>query len=79
MAEEGSGRWRSYVSGPRWMGLKEFIYDGAVRYHLEIDSLEQDKGWINETIYFTVSGTESNVNGFRTYCLRSMEEYNGDA
>ena len=57
-------RFRSYISGARWLGLQEAVYEAAVAHGLDFEVTDHTHGWINETIYFAVSGEEAAVRSF---------------
>jgi hypothetical protein len=49
---------KTYIAGPRWAGLKKFLYDLATMTNVELTILDQDKGWVRETVYFKIDGEE---------------------
>ena len=61
---ERQGQIRSYIEGPRWAGLREALYDTAVKCRLEFEVTDYTHGWLRETIFFTVRGHESNLRSF---------------
>ena len=76
MSEESSWSFSAYISGPRWAGVVPWLY--ALSYKLEVKLTidHQDKGWIRETVAFTINGTEKNVKTFRAAYNATARAYN---
>jgi hypothetical protein len=67
---------KSYVEGPKWAGLKQVLFQLAIYYNLDLVIIDHDKGWIGETIYFSVEGESENIKGMNRALKKSIEEYN---
>lgn len=61
MANERVGTIKSYFEGPRWAAFPSFLKKACFMYDLEIVKLDIDGGFIRETVYFQVEGTETNL------------------
>ncbi len=61
---ERQGQIRNYIAGLRWAGLREDLYNVAVKCRLELEVTDYTHGWLRETIFFTVRGSESNLRSF---------------
>lgn len=66
----------TYISGPRWAGLREFLVDVAARTGVRLKNVNADKGLIGETIYFTVCGKTSAMWRFKRLIAASIEAHN---
>jgi len=64
------------ISGPRWAGLYEFLLECALACNVKYRTLERQKGLLQETIYFEVEGTTSNLRAFNVAVNRSIEQHN---
>ena len=54
----------SYISGPRWAGLREFLVDAANATGVDLASVETERGWLRETVYFEVRGERAKLCDF---------------
>ena len=79
-AESGSakGRWQSYLSGPRGAFGVETIYDIAAGAGLQVESVEEHKGWFNKTITFTLTGERRRIAAAQRVVARAIRRWNGD-
>lgn len=67
---------RSYVSGPRWAGLDEFLCELAFKHHLRIEITNQIKKLLRVTYFFTVYGDSDDIERFIKECKNTIESYN---
>jgi hypothetical protein len=67
--------WSSYAEGPRWAGLKTAIYDIAITCGLAAE-INEDKGLIRTTVYFTVRGPQEAIRRFRALLAHAINDYN---
>ncbi len=67
---------KTYISGFKWAGTKPFLYDLAARYNLQLDITETDRGWVTETIYYSITGTPENLLKFNASLKKVVQEYN---
>ncbi len=65
---------KSYVSGPRWVGLGRFLREAAMHCDLEIQ-IEREHGLIRETLFFKVEGEQENIEKMDEILQRAKEEY----
>lgn len=54
-------KWESYMSGPKWAGISQALFDIAQKCSLTFRITHQDKGWIRETVFFEVEGTDDKI------------------
>ena len=73
------GKIESYLSAPRWAGACKFLHDLAWACSLELSITHHDKGFIRETIYYTVRGEEDRLKLFKKQFNETMEEMDGEA
>lgn len=50
-----------YLSGTRFNGIKEFIFEVARRCNISYKITDADKGFIRETVFFEIEGESSNI------------------
>ena len=50
-----------YLSGTRFNGIKEFIFEVARRCNISYKITDSDKGFIRETVFFEIEGESSNI------------------
>mgnify|MGYP007077385295 CR=1 FL=1 len=74
--EEKVGKIRSWWEAPRWAGVESAIKNLAWELGLECET-EVDKGFINETGRYWVSGTESKLKEFKHRLKLAIKNYNG--
>lgn len=71
----------SWIEGPRWAGIKDFIIRSAIDYDLtwvgDGNYVRENKGLLRTTVYYRVSGRYNDVKRFKKNTLRTMEAYNG--
>jgi hypothetical protein len=67
---------RSYISGGRWHGLKQFLYDAALAHGLELKIIDEDKGWFTHTILFSLTGPKRTIRACDRGIHASLQEYN---
>lgn len=68
--------WSSYISGLKWIGLNDLLYDTADHLNLSLVVTANPRGLIRETIHFTVKGETANINKFSSSLAQSIHEYN---
>jgi len=68
---------RSYIQGPRWAGLREFLFQASVATEVRLTVTEHSKGLLRETIYFTAEGHKPALQRFIDGIRSSVQEYNG--
>jgi hypothetical protein len=66
---------RTHIEGPRWANARQFLLDTAYKLDLDIKT-EVIKGWFTERIYFTVTGSDSNVDRFKRQVQQALLQYN---
>lgn len=57
-------KYKGYISGMRWLRLKEILFEGAIVYNLNINFISEDKGIFRTTIYYEIYGDEKNIKHF---------------
>ena len=67
---------KSYIEGLKLANLTKFLMSSAWEIGLEITILERDKGFIRETIYFELEGTEEKLKIFNKVLKSMVAEYN---
>jgi hypothetical protein len=65
---------REILEGPRWAGLQKLVSDLAWGYNFKLD-LQADKGWVRETVRFSVEGNDQKVAAFKSGLYASLEDY----
>jgi hypothetical protein len=55
---------RSYISGPKWFGLKKILYAAAIEANIDITFTGEDSGILHTTIFFTLSGQRDDMKIF---------------
>lgn len=70
-----NSRFKTYIEGPRWAGTEKFLIRTANEFDLEIET-RVDRGWIRETVYFTVTGSHDNLERFKSRVQRALLEMN---
>ncbi len=68
-------QFKSWVDGPRWMGLSGFIKRMAVTHGVELEQLERDKRVFYETVYYTAVGSYQNVDTFRLKVYAALKHF----
>ena len=63
------------VTAPRWTDLSTYIKVGCAQLGLSL-AIDVKKGWIRETIIFSVEGPEAQVLAFARQMTTDMKEYN---
>lgn len=63
-------KYKSYLAGTKWSGLKEYLFDVCDRYNLTYHILDEDKGLIRLTIYFELDGESEDIQK----CLQQMRQ-----
>ena len=67
---------KSYMQGPRWAGIKEFLFELSLKCKLGFTILEEDKGWFRTTIYYELSGKEIDIREFFKLLKLAERNYN---
>lgn len=70
--------WRTYISAPRWAGVALFIRKAATVCDVSVESLSEEKGWIQSTVFFKVRGEVDKIKRFESVVRKSMEDFNRD-
>jgi hypothetical protein len=52
---------KTYVEGPKSAKLGHFLTDISHHFDVGLTITNIDKGWLNETVYFTITGTKSEI------------------
>jgi len=73
---EETYRLRSYVAGPKWVGLKEFLYEVALAHDVEYRTIEHDRGWFRETIWYVLEGNKQSVKNAQSYIDEKLCAHN---
>lgn len=58
--------YKSYVRGPRWAGIKEFLFELASIAQVYIRFLEEDQGWLHVTVWYEIEGQKENLDWFKS-------------
>ena len=74
---ERHGTLKSYGEAPRWAGLSTFLRKVAWMLDLDI-KINIEKGFIRETVFFEVEGTESKLLRFKEITEDVSRDYNKD-
>lgn len=69
-------RVNSYMSGPRWAGVRSFLYEAASATGVRLVSVDSDKGLLTETVYFDAEGEVINLRKFARVLESAMARYN---
>ena len=69
-------KYKSYIQGLKWAGIKTLLYELAWDNQLDISILEHDKGWFRETIYYGLNGEDENIKCFNRQLKLVVEKYN---
>lgn len=65
---------KSYAKSPRWAKFPSFLRELCFRLNLKLD-IDVDKGFIRETTYFTVEGTENELLIFEKIFNEAIKDY----
>lgn len=68
---------KSYIEGPRWACIPTYLRKLAIIVDVEID-VNVDKGFLRETVFYEVTGTESKLQKFKKIFAQSIKEYGKD-
>lgn len=52
---------KGYVSGARWHGIKEFLFDASVAFKVTVEFTDEDKGIIGHTVWYKLQGERWSV------------------
>ena len=63
---------RSYLEGPRWISLRQVLYDCARGLGIKLTIENEEKGWLRKTIFFTAEGELDNMHRFRDRLAREV-------
>ena len=66
---------KSWVEGPRWAKLSRMLRQAAFDLNLDI-SIDQDKGWIREVVYYSVTGPVDKIREFNSTIMEAVRNYN---
>lgn len=67
--------WRDHINGPRWANLPTAIKNACWELGLNV-KIEIDKGWIRETVRFSIEGSKDELEALREAFARGVSEYN---
>ena len=70
-------KWKSYISGLKWTGLKPLLFEISCKTKVNFKIIDRDRGFLRETIYFEIEGSEENIRKFNDYLKWSIKEYEG--
>ena len=76
MDDTDSETWSGYATAPRWAKIGSFIRQGCIDHGLDLLSIDFEKGWIRETVYWKIKGTEQSISWFKTYVWNAINAYN---
>ena len=65
---------QSYLAGPRSWGIRQFLYDTALRWHVRLMDVSESKGLLRTTVYYTARGSEDDVLGFLDAVRRTARD-----
>lgn len=66
--------YRDMIEAPRWAGAQKLVRDLAWGYELKLE-IQADKGWLRETVRFSVEGDDRKVDKFKRDLYASIEDY----
>jgi len=66
----------SYIEGPKSGRLSCFLKKLALALGVTLDVTDVDKGWLNETVFFTVEGTYDELVNFNDCIHKSVAAHN---
>lgn len=66
---------RNVIHGPRFAGIPKFIKNECWKRGLSLE-IQEDKGWIRETVRFAVSGEDEAVKEFEDVFWMTLKSYN---
>lgn len=75
-APKMSATWREIIVGPRWARFSSFLKDECFARGLKLTVLEQDKGWIRETVRFEVEGDGEKIEALKREVYTAVDDYN---
>ncbi len=62
-----------YAKAGRWQGLREFLEDARMACGVKLTITERHTGIVQETIYWSVSGTDTAVERFGRILKESLQ------
>jgi hypothetical protein len=75
MLAPGWTEWRDSIEVPRWDRFPATIRSLAKEHAVDL-TMAIDKGWLRETVEWTVRGVPANVQAFRTAIETELSELN---
>jgi hypothetical protein len=73
--EDETIEYESYLSGPKWSGIKEYLFQLASRSSLKI-TFQEDRGWISTTFYYKLTGSKTRIYEFLKRVRSDVERHN---
>lgn len=73
-APASGSAYETWIEGPRWAGLKQFIEKAVITFKVEREYVREDKTLLRSTVYFRVSGSVERVLAFKAAVLSSLAE-----
>jgi hypothetical protein len=68
-------KYKGYIKAPRWAGLQSALKRYAWLQNFDIDIISE-KGFITEEIYFTIDGTQNQIEQFKKDFIKAVADYN---
>lgn len=68
----------SYIKGPRWAGIRDLIRTAASHADCDVVSMDSEKSWLRESVYFTLSGEADNIEKFNRIIEESVRAWEED-
>lgn len=72
-----SEKWTSYIEGPRWAFGPSLIYDLARLSDTTVVSVNESKGFIRRTVFFTLEGTLEDLEYAQGLLIEAKRAYQG--
>jgi hypothetical protein len=68
-------KFTSWIECPRWVKMTTLLKQMAIMSGLDIE-IQEDKGLLTETVFFTIKGTERKIIEFDKFLRESINKYN---
>ena len=65
----------SYIKGPRWAGIRDLIRTAASYADCTVVSMDSEKSWLRESVYFTLTGEADDIETFDRIIKESIKEW----
>lgn len=65
---------KSWVEAPRWADFSNFLRKLCMNYDVKLN-IEESKGFLFVTTYYTITGKESYVNSIKRDVRNALQDY----